>query len=285
MTERVVTFGSADNVGILALPEQATAYDRPAVLMWNVGLHHHVGPYRIYVDLSRKLAAAGFVAFRFDGSGLGDSGVRRDAISDSQREDLDVTEAMDAVTRRTGIRTFVLVGFCSSVDAAHRVSLADKRVVSVIHLESYAFETGGHRRRRWRRWFSRRRWERRAWMALPRLFPELGGPLRLQAEAVYKRDYPEWRQFSGELASLTQRGVQLLFLYAGGDTPVNHERQFWEMFGSRDLVNSRVRVAYYADADHTFFDVRIREAVMLRILEFVRALPPQPTAALQPSAP
>jgi alpha-beta hydrolase superfamily lysophospholipase len=279
MTERVVSFGAADGVGILALPDKEVALGGPAFLMWNVGLHHHVGPFRIYVDLARKLAAAGFVAFRFDGSGLGDSGVRREAVSDTQREELDILEAMDAVTRRTGISSFVLIGFCSSVDAAHRASVKDRRVVGVIHIEGYAFETRGNRRRRYRRWFSRRRWERRAWMTFPWLFPQLGGPINLKAEAVFKRDYPDWPQFTRELAELTQRGVDLLFVYAGGDTPIDHERQFWEMFGSRALERSKVAVVHYAEADHTFFDVRIRDAVMARILAFARALPRQPMAA------
>jgi hypothetical protein len=283
MTERVVSFGAAENIGILTLPESDADPGRPAVLMWNVGLHHRVGPFRIYVDLSRKLATAGFVAFRFDGSGLGDSGVRREAVSDKGREELDITEAMDAVTRRTGIGSFVLIGFCSSVDAAHRVSVKDPRVISVIHLEPYGYRTFGFRLRRLTRWLSLRRWERRAWSVFPRFFPRLGGPIDQRDEVVYKRDYPAWHEFKSEIAELTQRGVRLLFVYAGGDAVFNHERQFWEMFDSRGLDRSKVTVVYFAEADHTFYDVRIRDVVMARVLCFVRELPAQPRAA-QPAS-
>jgi hypothetical protein len=274
VTERVVTFGSAENVGILALPDHEPNRSRAAVLMWNVGLHHHVGPFRVYVDLSRKLAAAGIVAFRFDRSGLGDSGARREAITDREREELDITDAMDVVTRRTGIATFVLIGFCSSVDAAHRVAVGNPRVVSVIHLEGYGFETVGFKLRRPLRWLSLRRWKRRLWTLFPGLLPNLGGPISARSsETVYQRDYPAWTQFTREIAQLTQRGVQLLFVYAGGDTTVNHERQFWEMFGSAELDRSKVRVAYFDAADHTFYDVHLREVMMVLVLSFVRALP------------
>lgn len=273
MIEKVVTFGPAEQVGILTLPRDGNYSDRPAVLMWNVGLNHRVGPFRIYVELSRRLASVGVAAFRFDASGLGDSGVRREAVSDMGREDLDVSDAMDAVTRRTGIQSFVLVGFCSSVDAAHRVSVQDPRVVSVVHLEGYAFDTPGSLRRRTRRWLSRRRWERRAWLAFPRLFPRLGGPINLNAESVYKRDYPAWSKFAHDLVLLTRRGASLLFVYAGGDTSFNHEGQFWEMFGSPQLDRTKISIVYYSRADHTFFDVQIRDAVVTRVVRFVLGLP------------
>jgi pimeloyl-ACP methyl ester carboxylesterase len=271
--EKVVTFGPAEQVGILTLPSGSSGVASPAVLMWNVGLNHRVGPFRIYVDLSRRLAEGGFTAFRFDASGLGDSGVRREAVSDKEREDLDIADAMDAVTRRTGITSFVLVGFCSSVDAAHRVAVKHPRVVAVVHLEGYAFETKGSQLRRAQRWLSLRRWERRAWLAFPKLFPRLGGPINLQFESVYKRDYPVWSQFAREIAGLTQRGTSLLFVYAGGDTFFNYEGQFWEMFGTPELERRKVTVVYFSSADHTFFDARIREAVMARVLRFVSELP------------
>lgn len=273
MIEKVVTFGPADQVGILTLPSGSGAAASPAILMWNVGLNHRVGPFRIYVDLARRLAEAGFTAFRFDASGLGDSGVRREAVSDAEREDLDVADAMDAVTRRTGITSFVLVGFCSSVDAAHRVAVKHARVVAVVHLEGYAFETKGSQLRRVQRWWSVRRWERRAWLAFPKLFPSLGGPINLQVESVYKRDYPAWPKFARELAALTQRGTSLLFVYAGGDTFFNYEDQFWEMFDTPELDHRKVRVVYFSRADHTFFDAQIREEVMARVLRFVAELP------------
>jgi hypothetical protein len=284
--ERVVTFGRrSELVGILATPaDEAKAQQRPAVLMWNVGVNHRVGPYRIYVELCRRLADAGYAAFRFDASGLGDSEVRREAVTDSERENLDVSDAMDAITRRTGIRSFVLIGFCSSVDAAHRVSVKDKRVVGVVHIEGYAFCTSGFRRRRALRLLSLRRWERLAWRNLPQFFPHVEPATTIVQEAVYKRDYPEWSAFSHDLEQLTQRGAELLFVYVGGDMIFNHEDQFWEMFGTPGIDRRKVSVAFYPDADHTFFGVEARRSVSTRIVEWLRTVAPAKVAVAAATA-
>ena len=54
-------------------PAHAREASRPAVILLNAGLVHRVGPGRLYVRLSRRLAAHGFVVVRFDLSGIGDS--------------------------------------------------------------------------------------------------------------------------------------------------------------------------------------------------------------------
>lgn len=272
--ERVVTFGRrSDQVGILALPsEEARAKQHPAVLMWNVGVNHRVGPFRVYVDLCRRLAASGYAAFRFDASGLGDSEVRREAVNETEREDLDIADAMDAVTRRTGIRSFILIGFCSSVDAAHRVSVRDERVVGVAHVEGYSFRSKGFQKRLPLRLLSVRRWERRAWLHLPQLFAELGPPLTAAAASIYSRKYPKWSDFSHDLEALTRRRVSLLFVYAGGDTDFNHRGQFWEMFGTPGMDRSRVSVVFYPEVDHTFYEVQGREKVLQQLVRWIQTV-------------
>ena len=96
MTERAVVFGPDQTlVGIVTSPEHAPAGGTRAVIMANIGLHHRVGPYRLYVDLARRLAARGLVALRFDLSGLGDSAPRQDTLSDIERGASDLREAMD----------------------------------------------------------------------------------------------------------------------------------------------------------------------------------------------
>jgi hypothetical protein len=236
-------------------------------LTWNVGINHRVGPFRIYVDLARRMTEAGFTTLRFDVSGRGDSEARREAVSDAQREALDVRDAMDFVTRRTGVSSFVLIGFCSSVDAAHRVSVADARVVAAIQLEGYAYRTPGFRLRLPLRLLSRRRWERYLKHQLSGLFPGMiGGYAQLSVrETVYKRDYPDWAQFTSDLEALVARGVGLLFVYVGGDTDYNHRAQFFKMFGSARLSAANIAVDYYPKSDHTFFGVDARRAIVERV--------------------
>jgi hypothetical protein len=269
MSERAVTFGARNElVGILSVPlAPATSADRPAILTWNVGINHRVGPFRIYVDLARRIAASGFTSLRFDVSGRGDSEARREAVSDAEREALDVRDAMDFVTRRTGVSSFVLIGFCSSVDAAHRVSVADPRVVGAIQLEGYAYRTRGFRLRLPLRLLSARRWERYLKHRLSGLLPGLGGGYAQLSvrETVYKRDYPDWAQFTRDLEALVARGVGLLFVYVGGDTDYNHRAQFFKMFGSARLSAANIAVDYYPNSDHTFFGVGARRAIVERV--------------------
>lgn len=275
MTERVLRFGPRSAmVGILCAPDgDARADDgRPTVLMWNVGVNHRVGPYRVFVELARALASNGFASLRFDSSGLGDSEARRDSADGAESAELDLRDAMDAITRRTGCTRFVLVGFCSSVDAAHRVAVKDPRVVGAIHIEGYAFPTRGFYRRYPLRMLSRRRWTRR----LRHTVDSLVGMVKhrpmpaITAELVYARDYPEWSQFARELAELTKRQVTFLFVYVGLDTAFNYPGQFWQMFATRELERQRIELAYFPDADHTFYELSERHEMLARVLLFMR---------------
>jgi len=262
--ERVLSFGKhQDQVGILTLPDAVPQDDRPALVMWNVGVNHRVGPFRVYVDLAREAARLGFVAFRFDASGMGDSEVRRESVSDTEREDKDVQDALDVVTRRTGKQRFVIVGFCSSVDACHRVSVKDERVVGVVHVEGYSYATDSYRRRLPLKVLSRERWRRRLAQQREKLLAKLRGQrAEAPAEAVFKRDYPTWDKFRADLATLTGRGVSMHLAYVGSDTTFNHAGQFFEMYGSPALKQDLIDVAYYPKADHTFFDVTERTALL-----------------------
>jgi pimeloyl-ACP methyl ester carboxylesterase len=294
VTERVVQFGPHRAlVGILSTPSEfrpgapGSARARPAMLLWNVGINHRVGPFRINVDLARRLNEQGFVSLRFDASGLGDSETRRDAVpvSDTEREQLDVRDAMDLVSKATQIDRFVLVGFCSGVDAAHRVAVADPRVVGVIHLESYAYRTPGFQLRKPLRVLSKRRWERYLTHKITTWLPTVvGQPLRADAEQVFLREYPRWDAFTAELESLVDRGVRMLFAYVGGDTDYNHEPQFWEMFPSERLKPDTVDVVYYPKADHVFFGVEARNAVLERIVEWMKSRFPAAPSSTQKAA-
>ena len=129
-SERVLSFGGSGSLhGVLTEPAPEDRLDGvPAVLFWNVGTNHHVGPHRVYVDLARRLAQLGFTSLRFDTSGLGDSAASRDDTRpDAERNVADVREAMLTVKKQRGFERFVLVGFCSSVDAAHAVGVAGAR--------------------------------------------------------------------------------------------------------------------------------------------------------------
>jgi hypothetical protein len=251
LTERAVSFAPSGRViGVLSEPGADRRLDgAPAVLTWNVGVHHRVGPYRVYVDLARRLSEAGFVSLRFDLSGLGDSEIRRDACSEKERALDELHEAMAFVTKRTGIREFVAIGFCSSVDAAHQLALRDPRIVGACFVEGYTYRTFGFYLRRPLRLLSLARWHR----LVVRHFTSLSID---EAQAIYQRDYPTAAQFKADYDALVARGVRMLFVYCG-DSSFNHRGQFFEALGSRALVG-RLDLIYYPHADHILYRVADR---------------------------
>lgn len=267
MKERAVTFGTAGRLtGILTEPDPADARaGAPAVLTCNVGLNHHVGPYRFYVDLARALAKRGFASLRFDLSGLGDSAVRRDSTAEHERALEDLTCAMALVTERTGQQTFVPVGFCSSVDPAHRLAVLDPRVRGVCFIEGYAYRTPAYYLRYPLKYLSWQRWRRAASRKLPRPLRHLPGFRRLGRlseaiqvqDAVFVRDYPDPAALRRDYEALSARGTRQLFVYTRGFA-INHPSQFLDFTGLAALGPTR-EVVYLDEADHTLFRVCDRE--------------------------
>jgi len=136
--ERAVSLGPLGLFGIMATrhtPGEGghgaiapTARQLPTVFFSNAGVIDHVGPARLWVQLSRQWAEAGFRALRFDLSGLGDSPVRAghpglEALSPDGLEDM--TDVLDAVLAEDRTNA-VLVGLCSGAMYALEEGTANK---------------------------------------------------------------------------------------------------------------------------------------------------------------
>jgi pimeloyl-ACP methyl ester carboxylesterase len=246
------------------------------IIASNVGLNHRVGPFRAYVSLARDLAKAGYSMLRFDLSGMGDSEPRHDNHREIERAVLDVKDAMQAVTQRLGARTFVQLGFCSGVDSAHAVAIEDQRVVGAIFIEGYSFLTPQFYLRRYllRPW-SRRLWRRYWQQTLARYIPAARSRVREAGEAVeiYNRSYPTRQQLAHELTAMAGRGVDMLFVYAGGygsDHAKNYAGQFFDAFPTL-RGEPRIETEYYGKADHVFTVLADREKLLARIKVWMQA--------------
>ncbi|HEU4534994.1 MAG TPA: hypothetical protein VFS00_12795, partial [Polyangiaceae bacterium] len=91
--EKAHAFGEGGVLfGIVCAPTQPRP-GRPAVVLLNAGLVHRAGPFRLHVDLARRLAARGFVTLRLDQSALGDSQPRPGGLSYEARAVVDAREA------------------------------------------------------------------------------------------------------------------------------------------------------------------------------------------------
>ncbi|HYA88524.1 MAG TPA: alpha/beta fold hydrolase, partial [Nitrospirota bacterium] len=133
--ESIHQFGeNAILTGILTEPAVIKADDLCFVIL-NAGLVHHVGPFRIHVDLGRDVANLGMPSFRFDLSGIGDSQRREGEQTDAARAVIDIRDAFDYLSDRKGFSKFVTFGLCSGADNAHATALQDHRLVGAVMLD------------------------------------------------------------------------------------------------------------------------------------------------------
>ena len=134
MKEEALLFGKTRSlVGIITDPQAAKrSQNLPGVIFLNAGIIHRVGFNRIYVKMARDLAAMGFVGFRFDFSGIGDSSVRGDNLSVEKRWVSETQEAMNCLSAARGIARFVLIGSCSGAYASLKTAYCDPRVMGTV---------------------------------------------------------------------------------------------------------------------------------------------------------
>jgi len=113
LTERVVRLGATGMFGIATTPEITTS--SPTVLMLNAGNDSHIGPSRLWVDLSRRWAAAGLRCVRFDFTGIGDSAARPGKQPNVVRspDAFDDMADVRAAVEPSDPSNVILVGLCS----------------------------------------------------------------------------------------------------------------------------------------------------------------------------
>ncbi len=277
MREKAVKFGANRGlVGIVAEPTVPVA-GKPAVVLLNSGILHHVGASRLYVRVARRLAAAGHATLRFDFSGIGDSEPRRDTLGAAESAVVETREAMDLLqTRKGGTDRFILFGLCSGADMGFKTAGVDERVVGLVQLDPFAYRTRGYYVHHygpklvsvdaWRNYVSVRvrRW--RAKREAARRVPGAVDEERLEYVAPeYRRIFPPREQTKARLEALLARRVQLLNVFSSGmPDHYNHERQYRDAFADIDFGN-QLQVDFIAGAEHTFTYLPDQE----RVLEIV----------------
>ncbi|MEE2641685.1 MAG: alpha/beta hydrolase family protein, partial [Planctomycetota bacterium] len=232
--ESVVRFGAGQRLIGIATPGNQSGYvtDRPAVVIFNAGIVHRVGPFRLSVDLARELAEAGFCVLRFDLSGLGESDFRGGRLEAEERALLDAQDAFRFMHEEFGTSAFVTAGLCSGAFNAFQVAVGDRRVRGLISMDGVSFETGGFRRREVTRRlnyrFVRNAIKRRA---LGIRGYEASDPASqlTQGEFFQVDENPD--RVRRQLGELVQRRVAMQFVYTEGCDDFNGEAQFEEMFG------------------------------------------------------
>ena len=267
MREQAIVFGGHRHlIGVVTWPDAAPGPAPRAAVMSNVGTHHRVGPFRLYVELARQLAADGFVVLRFDLSGHGDSDSRPDTLDVGASMSLDVGDAMHWLSERAGAESFVLVGLCSGVDSVHAVSLADERVRGAVFIDGYTYPTAGFRIRHWIfRQLSFERWKRfvQRWSRRLRA-PNTSSSVQTPTH-VYTRIIPTRDEFRRDVAAMVARRMRMLFVYTGSvHFHYNARNQLFEQLGSA-AIRDGIDVAYIPEADHLLSKAAHRQQLLTLI--------------------
>ena len=284
MIEQTLVFGpQAHLVGTACLPERGKArHEKTMVLLTNAGVIPRIGPHRVNVRLARRLADLGLASFRFDLSGLGDSRRSSSRLSTGEQFIADTISAMDAARSEFGCAEFVMVGFCSGGDVAYNVALEDARLRGIVLWDSYVYPTGKaklkglfHRLRRHSLSSLASKLAQRV-VALGRQQANLEDGQATEGPSIFGRSQMPARDVFGQsIRSLVDRGVEVMFLYSGGEPEwYNYEAQFREMFAPYGFVD-RVEYDYLIRNDHTFIQPRSQDALIDRVEHWLerRALP------------
>jgi pimeloyl-ACP methyl ester carboxylesterase len=247
MQEQAFRFGRARHlVGIAGLPPSTTP-ERVGVIVLNAGLVHRIGPFRMHVEMTRRLNAYGYPTLRFDLSTIGDSAASGESQTRKQQICADVGDAMNLLGEQAACKRFVLIGLCSGSQSAHMVACSDPKVAGAVFLDGYAYRTlGYHLRYYLPRLLDVQRWRRRM-LARRRQAPAAGSD-----EPTFTVAPLPQATVRADLAGMLDRGLKLCLIYSGGISRYfNHARQFRECFG-RVVSHPGVFTRFLKEADHTY---------------------------------
>lgn len=270
MREQAHRFGREKHlIGIAGVPVDDAG--DIGVIVLNAGLVHRIGPFRLHVELTRQLNAAGYPTLRFDMSTLGDSAATGGGQTRVQQVLADLDDAMGLLASQAGCSRFVLVGLCSGAQNAHVVAAQDPRVAGAVFLDGYAYRTLGYRLRHYLpRLADPSRWLRRL---------QRGGeamPARV-AEPVFAVAPAPRDEVIADFNGMVARGMRLYLVYSGGISDCfNHARQFRECFG-KVMRHPAVATRYLAETDHTYVLTGDRARLVHGIGDWlVHQFPPAP---------
>jgi pimeloyl-ACP methyl ester carboxylesterase len=273
MREEAVLFGRTRSlVGIMTYPLESGGGNKlPAVIILNAGIMHRVGPNRLHVKIARTLAAMGFVALRFDFSGVGDSKVREDALPFEKSAVDEAQEAMDCIREATGTEKFVLMGMCSGATISFKTACRDPRVEGAVlinarmHLHPMNDELHDYIRNRalahhyWRialfssfrakNWLKAMTGKVESWKIISKMVMgfEIGSLFGHQRKVSSEVNHV-W----ANLRSLSERGVRLLHIYSEGDEGLDYLHVILGDKLKEWRSDGRLSMEVIQGANHTF---------------------------------
>jgi len=276
ITEAAVHFGSDRHLfGVLTTSDHNAV--RPAIVMFNAGSVHHVGPNRLYVALARHLSAAGFDCLRFDLESLGDSVLRgpgRENYPYPQNATSDAGAALEFLKSR-GYQRIVALGLCSGAHTTFHTGLQFAQYpieeLILINPMSFYWKEGGSldtsRRFEDAAAYKRSMKDPRRWMKLLRGDVNMKRLMEVVvSEARNKLRLREDQRLSSDLRKLVDEYRRpITFFIAEGDPGRDILMAGAPRTAARAMKSGAMRIEMIPGADHTFSQFKPRKDLLGRL--------------------
>jgi pimeloyl-ACP methyl ester carboxylesterase len=287
---RCVSFQNRDGLSLHGLLHEPVPSEARGVcvLLLSPGIKGRVGPHRLYVKLSERLARLGFHVLRFDYHGLGDS---EGELSERVLVDMynsihggryvgDTIAAMDWVQRTLGIERFVGSGLCGGSISALLTAEADRRIECLVGIglptvleggpENWARAITQHQvaamsgtyfskladPKAWLRLLSGKSSYRVIWRVIHDRFRPRGDPPGSDAPAPKAAVDSTNPRFASAFMTMLETGRPMMLFYSGAD---RLRAQFAENFESHhaerlERYRSLYEIKVIARANHILSD-------------------------------
>lgn len=279
---------------------------RPAILIFNAGAVHHVGPNRIYVTLARTLAAMGFACLRFDLEGIGDSVLRapgRENHPYPETATRDARAALDFLKREHGYSRFLALGLCSGAHTAFHAGLAMRQdeigelilinPLTFYWAEGMSLETASRfedvkaYQRSMRdpaRWLKLLRGDVNMKRLLEIIVTHPATLARSWYDSLCETALPHKApRLSRDLRRLLESNRRVTFLIAEGDPGRDILMAGARRTATRGLKDGRIRLEMIPGGDHTFSQMKPRNDLIHRLGAHLQSRLGEPASSPPPS--
>ena len=239
--ERACRFGETRQLaGIVTEPLRVP---RASAILVTAGLTPKAGPFRLYAQLARRLAAVqGLRVLRFDLGGIGDSVDAYGGLPLRERTRRELRAAADFLTGGLSPQGLILGGLCSGAEDSLRYAAEDPRVTGLFLLDAFGYRTPGWR---WRDGLIRA--ARRGLGMAGFIAKDTGG----EQDTLVDYQPMARAECVRHLETLLARDAGLHFVYTGGmRESFNHRAQFQAMFRGVDFRGCAT-VDYFPQLRHT----------------------------------
>ncbi len=255
MAEQTLILGTDNHLVATFTPAAHPSSEPPrcVAILSNSGVIPRGGPHRMNVHLARRFAELGVPSVRFDMSGLGDSLRASGNLPVIDQWVADTRAVMDAAQARYGCDRFLMIGFCSGAVVGHLVALEDPRMRAVLLWDLYAYPTLQFHARTFL--YKLRRAGvvgavKKLWARISAGFRATPDEAPETARWIGMSISPPIEEFVQRAQTLTADGVELFFVFSGGEPEFfNHNGQFKAMFGRYPFFD-KVAFHYLEVSDH-----------------------------------